>query len=172
MASVVLLTVVVSLITERIVEPRLGAYLGERPAEEGGGISPEEVRGLKYANYGLLAVIVFFAILTVPPGAPLRNPETGAIIGNSPLMNGLIVAITVLFFVMGLAYGIGARTMKNANDVINAMVKTIGGLSGLIFLLLVISQFLAYFNFTNMATVIAVKMPTRSRTRTSTHCGS
>jgi len=48
--------------------------------------------------------------------------------------------------------------MKNANDVINAMVKTIGGLSGLIFLLFVISQFLAYFYFTNMATVIAVKM--------------
>jgi len=158
MASVVLLTVVISVITEKMVEPRLGTYAGEGPAEEGAGISADEARGLKYANWGLLAVIVFFAILTVPPGAPLRNPETGAIIGNSPLMNGLIVAITVLFFVMGLAYGIGARTMKSATDVINAMIKTIAGLAGLIFLLLVISQFLAYFNFTNMATVIAVKM--------------
>jgi len=158
MASVVLLTVVISVITERIVEPRLGAYAGEQSTQEGGGISPDEARGLRYANYGLLAVIVLFAILTVPAGAPLRNPETGAIIGNSPLMNGLIVAITVLFLVMGVGYGIGARTIKNVTDVINAMVKTIGGLAGLIFLLLVISQFLAYFNFTNMATVIAVKM--------------
>ncbi|HTY78241.1 MAG TPA: AbgT family transporter [Candidatus Bathyarchaeia archaeon] len=158
MASVVLLTVVISVITERIVEPRLGAYAGEESTQEGAGISPDEARGLRYANYGLLAVIVLFAVLTVPAGAPLRNPETGAIIGNSPLMNGLIVAITVLFLVMGVGYGIGARTIKNVTDVINAMVKTIGGLAGLIFLLLVISQFLAYFNFTNMATVIAVKM--------------
>jgi len=73
-------------------------------------------------------------------------------------MNGLIVAITVLFLVMGVAYGIGAETMKSSTDVIGAMTKAIGSLSGLIFLLLIISQFLAYFNYTNMATIIAVKM--------------
>jgi aminobenzoyl-glutamate transport protein len=73
-------------------------------------------------------------------------------------MNGLIVAITVLFLVMGVAYGIGAETMKSSADVIGAMTKAIGSLSGLIFLLLIISQFLAYFNYTNMATIIAVKM--------------
>ena len=96
--------------------------------------------------------------MTLPPGAPLRHPETGAIIGNSPLMNGLIVAITALFLVMGVAYGIGAGTMKSSTDVIGAITKTIAGLSGLIFLLLIISQFLAYFNYTNMATIAAVKM--------------
>jgi aminobenzoyl-glutamate transport protein len=159
MASVLLLTVIISVITEKVIEPRLGAYTGERPEADGSsGTSPEEGRGLTYATYGLVAVIVLFAILTLPPGAPLRNPETGAIIGNSPLMNGLIVAITVLFLVMGVAYGIGARTLKSSTDVIGAMTKTIASLSGLIFLLLIISQFLAYFNYTNMATIAAVKM--------------
>jgi aminobenzoyl-glutamate transport protein len=157
-ASVLLLTVVTALVTEKMVEPRLGAYIGERPIEAGSGMSPEESRGLRYAAYGLIGVIVFFALLTLPPGAPLRNPVTGAIIGDSPLMNGLIVAITVLFLVMGVAYGIGAETMKSSADVIGAMTKAIGSLSGLIFLLLIISQFLAYFNYTNMATIIAVKM--------------
>jgi aminobenzoyl-glutamate transport protein len=157
-ASVLLLTVVIALITEKMIEPRLGAYIGERPVEEGSGMSPEESRGLRYATYGLVGVIVFFALLTLPPGAPLRNPETGAIIGNSPLMNGLIVAITVLFLVMGMAYDIGAETMKNSADVIGAMTKAVGSLSGLIFLLLIISQFLAYFNYSNMATIAAVKM--------------
>ena len=157
-ASVLLLTVVIALITEKMIEPRLGAYIGERPVEEGSGMSPEESRGLRYATYGLVGVIVFFALLTLPPGAPLRNPETGAIIGNSPLMNGLIVAITVLFLVMGMAYDIGAETMKNSADVIGAMTKAVGSLSGFIFLLLIISQFLAYFNYSNMATIAAVKM--------------
>jgi aminobenzoyl-glutamate transport protein len=158
MASVVLLTIVISLITEKVIEPRLGEYKGERPVEEGQGISAEESRGLRYATYGLVGVLVLLALLTVPAGSPLRNPQTGAIIGNSPLMNGLIVAITLVFLVMGVAYGIGARTLKSSTDVINAMTKTIAGLSGLIFLLLIISQFLAYFNYTNMATIAAVKM--------------
>jgi aminobenzoyl-glutamate transport protein len=159
-ASVLLLTVVTALITEKMIEPRLGAYIGEgeRPIEAGSGMSPEESRGLRYATYGLIGVIIFFALLTLPPGAPLRHPETGAIIGDSPLMNGLIIAITVLFLAMGVAYGIGAKTMKSSADVIGAMTKAVGTLSGLIFLLLIISQFLAYFNYSNMATIIAVKM--------------
>ena len=65
------------------------------------------------------------AVLVAPPGAPLRNPETGSIIGNSPFMNSLIVSIALLFFATGAAYGLGAGTMKNTNDVVNAMIKAI-----------------------------------------------
>jgi aminobenzoyl-glutamate transport protein len=93
-----------------------------------------------------------------PPGAPLRDPETGAIIGNTPFMNSLIVTVALLFFATGTAYGIGARTVKGTSDVVNAMIKAIQGLGGLIFLLLVISQFLAYFNYTNMTTIAALKL--------------
>jgi aminobenzoyl-glutamate transport protein len=157
-ASVLMLTVVVTLITERIIEPRLGVYEGEVPGEAGEGITAEESRGLRYTTYALLATLALFALLTLPPGAPLRNPDTGAIVGNSPFMDSLIVVIAALFLAMGVAFGIGANTMKNSLDVINAIVKTIAGLSGLIFLLLIISQFLAYFNYTNMATLAAVKM--------------
>jgi aminobenzoyl-glutamate transport protein len=42
--------------------------------------------------------------------------------------------------------------------VINAIVKTFASLAGLVFVLLLISQFIAYFNFSNMPTVAAVKM--------------
>ena len=38
------------------------------------------------------------------------------------------------------------------------MTKAIASLSGLILLLLVISQFLAYFNYSNMATLAAVSL--------------
>jgi aminobenzoyl-glutamate transport protein len=157
-ASVVLLTIVISLITERVIEPRLGAYTEEQSAEASAEMSAEESRGLRYALFGLLGVVAFFALLTAPAGAPLRNPQTGAIVGSSPFMDGLIVVIAALFLVTGAAYGIGARTMKSAVDVINAMTKAIAGLSGLIFLLLIISQFLAYFNYSNMATLVAVSL--------------
>ncbi len=153
-----LLTVVIALITERIIEPRLGPYQGEAPVEEGAAMTDAETRGLRWANWALLATLLLFAVLTLPPGAPLRHPETGAIVGNSPFMNGLIVVIAALFLAMGAAYGYGAGTLHGSTDVINAIVKTIGSLAGLIFLLLIISQFLAYFNYSNMATLAAVKL--------------
>src|SRR5262249_3419783 len=84
--------------------------------------------------------------------------QTGAIIGNTPFMNSLIVSVALLFFAVGTAYGIGAGTIEKTNDVVNAMIKAIEGLGGLIFLLLVISQFLAYFTYTNMATIAALSM--------------
>ncbi len=50
-ASVLLLTLAVSLITEKIVEPRLGAYEGGEAAVERSQMSPEETRGLRYSGY-------------------------------------------------------------------------------------------------------------------------
>ncbi|MGH8616385.1 MAG: AbgT family transporter [Burkholderiales bacterium] len=157
-ASVAVLTVVIVFVSNRIVEPRLGPWQGERSADEGGDLSAAERRGLQWSLWGLLAVAAGFALLTLPAGAPLRHPETGAIVGNTPFMNSLIVVVTGLFLGAGLGYGFGAGTLKSASDAINAVVKTIASLGGLIFLLLIISQFVAYFNYTNMATVAAVKM--------------
>ena len=150
---------VVALISDRVIEPRLGPYTGEGHEEDaGGGVTQEEARGLKYATWGLLGILVFFLLLWLPPGAPLRNPETGSLIADSPFMNGLIVFIALVFLVAGAAYGIGAGTMKSSVDVIKAMEKAVAGLGGLIFLLFVISQFNAFFAYTNMATLAAVKM--------------
>ncbi|GEN12039.1 aminobenzoyl-glutamate transport protein [Myxococcus fulvus] len=157
-ASVIMLTFVVSFITDRVVSPRLGEYKGEKPAETGAALSADESRGLKFAGLGVLAVVALFALLTLPSGAPLRNPETGALIGDSPFMNGLIVAITLLFLVAGAAYGVGAKTLRSSVDVIKAMEKAVAGLGSLIFLLFIISQFIALFTYTNMATLAAVKM--------------
>src|SRR5262245_8338079 len=80
--SVIVLTVLIALITERIIEPRLGQYQGapastEPVPTEGGHISEAESRGLRYALYGLIGVLVFFALLSLPSGAPLRNPKPG-----------------------------------------------------------------------------------------------
>src|SRR5262245_48369692 len=156
-ASVVIMTIVVALITDKVIEPRLGRYEGEHPAESA-QMSPAEARGLRFAFWALLGVLAFIVLMVAPPGAPLRHPETGAIIGNTPFMNSLIVTVAVLFLATGAAYGIGARTVKGTNDVVNAMIKAIQGLGGLIFLLLVISQFLAYFNYTNMTTIAALAL--------------
>jgi aminobenzoyl-glutamate transport protein len=170
-ASVPFLTVLIAFITQRVIEPRLGPYRPEKtaeesdkPAEGGASLSADESRGLRYALYGLVGVLVLFGVLTLPSWAPLRgpsDPDTGApgpLIGNTPFMNGLIAVIMVLFLVTGAAYGLGARKMKNLTDVIKAIEKSLAGLGGLIFLFFILSQFVAYFNYTNLGVIMALRL--------------
>ena len=156
--SSLLLCVVCTVVTERIIEPRLGEYRGQQPTGAGEAVSVEEARGLKFALYALIGVGIVVALLTLPSGAPLRNAETGALIGDSPFMNSLIVLIMVIFLATGAAYGWGAGTVKSVSGAIASITKTFAGLGGLIFLFLVISQFLAYFNYSNLATIAAVRL--------------
>ena len=98
------------------------------------------------------------ALCTLPPGAPLRDPQTGDIIGQTPFMASLLFIIMLCFLVPGIAYGAAVGKYKHANDVIGAIVKTFAGLGGLIFTLLMISQFIAYFNYSQIPNVIAVAL--------------
>src|SRR4029079_6184386 len=133
--------------TERIVEPRLGAWV---PASDSGpaGTSIEdeaddvddpsaEKRGLRFALAFFVAFIGFVLLVTLPPGAPLRDPDTGDIIGTTPFMDSLLFIISMTFLLSGIGYGIGARTFTSSNDVIGAVVKTFARLSGLLFILLI-----------------------------------
>jgi len=156
--SVLFLTIVIALITERVIEPRLGKFEGERTDEGSASLSKEEWRGLKFAGIGLVGVLAFFALLALPSGAPLRDPSSGALIGNTPFMNGLIAFIAAVFFVCGFAYGLGSGAMKNFRDAIKAMEKAVATLGSLIFLLFIIAQFIAFFNYSNMATILAVSL--------------
>jgi aminobenzoyl-glutamate transport protein len=121
-------------------------------------MTAEESRGLKYTIWATLVGLIFFGLLTIPRGAPLRNPETGSLMGDSPFMSGLIVFIAIMFLIAGAAYGIGSGSMRGIANIVKAMEKAVAGLGSLIFLLFVISQFNALFTYTNMATLAAVKL--------------
>lgn len=168
--STLFLAFLITFITEKVIEPRLGKFSGSAPATglgddvapDGPG-APEEsegdiARGLRFALWGFLAVMAVLLVLTVPPNGILRNPETGSLVEDSPLMDSLIFIIMLIFLVCGVCYGSGAGTLKGSSAAMDAITKTFAGLGGLIFMLLVIAQFIAYFNYTNMATVVAVKM--------------
>jgi aminobenzoyl-glutamate transport protein len=157
-ASSLLLIVVCTVITDWVVEPRLGLYQGEAQAEDGQGLSPQESRGLLFALVALAIVVGILGLLTAPPGAPLRHPETGAILGQSPFMDSLIFIIMALFGVAGVAYGCGAGTFKTTQDGIKAVTQTLADLSDLLLVFFVISQFVAYFTYSNIGTVLAVQL--------------
>ncbi|HEX7136005.1 MAG TPA: AbgT family transporter [Iamia sp.] len=157
-ASTFFVAIVISFIADRITSRSLGPYDGDAEAATDDEVPEGEPRGLRFASLATLAGVVVVVLLTVLPDAPLRNPETGSIFNDSPLMDSLIFIITMLFLVAGIGFGIGAKTITSSVDVINGITKTFAGLAGLVFLLLLISQFIAYFNYSNMPTVAAVKM--------------
>lgn len=157
-ASTLFVALVITFIAQKITEPALGPYEGAHLVDTNEEAPEGEPRGLRFAMIGTGLAAFGIVLLTVLPDAPLRNPVTGAIFNDSPLMDSLIFIISFLFLVAGICYGVGARTIKSSVDVINAIVKTFAGLAGLIFILLLISQFIAYFNFSNMPTIAAVKM--------------
>lgn len=160
--SMILMCIVATIITEKVIEPRLGPYdRKEMAADEGTEEKVDEAaeaRGLRWALYGFLAVLAIVVIATAPPGAPLRKPGSGAIIGDTPFMDSLLFIIALFFLVSGVCYGVGAGTVKSSDDVIKAITKTFNGLGGLVFMLLMIAQFIAYFNFSNMPRVLAVAL--------------
>jgi hypothetical protein len=131
-ASVILMSIVAVIVTQRIIEPRLGTYQSgaEAQGETSNELSDTEKRGLKGSLYGFLAVAAVVLLFTLPPNAPLRDPATGAIIGNTPFMDSLIFIIALIFLVSGIGYGIGAKTFTGSNDVIKAVTKTFSGLAG------------------------------------------
>ena len=156
--SSILMALVCTVLTDKVIEPHLGPYEGGVPVEGPATPTPAQSRGLRWAGRGLLAYVLVVGLLLVPPGAPLRHPETGEILSGSPFMSGLIVQISALFFTLGFCYGRGAGTIANLTQAIGMIVKTFSGMAGLIFLLLVIAQFIAFFNFTNIATVLAANL--------------
>ena len=158
----IVLSIIAALITDRIVEPRVGAYVpdpgDDAPATDVVLDKATQSRGMRFAGLAALAVVLLVTLLTIFPGAPLRHPETGSIIGATPFMDSLLFIIMLVFLLAGIGYGYGAGTFKGSNDVIRGVTKTFAGLAGLVFMLLMISQFIAYFNYSNLPSVIAVTL--------------
>lgn len=157
-ASSILMGLVCTVLTEKVIEPHLGPYQGGVPVEAAEKLTPEQSRGLRFAGIALLAFVIVITLLTAPANSVLRNPDTGEIMSGSPFMSALIILISMLFLVVGYAYGKGAGTVNSVTEAIGLIVKTYAGLAGLVFLLLVIAQFIAFFNYTNLATVLAATL--------------
>ncbi|HRW47246.1 MAG TPA: AbgT family transporter [Caldilinea sp.] len=160
-ASTIFLTLIIGFVIVRVVEPRLGKYDPSQAGDPAQAAAADEIdpaleaRGLRRAGIAFLGVLAVVLLATLPPGAPLRDPATGAIIGQTPFMSSLLFIVMLCFFIPGIAFGSAVGKYKGPNDVIAAVVKTFAGLGGLIFMLLMISQFIAYFNYSNLPSFIA-----------------
>jgi aminobenzoyl-glutamate transport protein len=113
--ATIFVTLVITAVTEFWVSRQLGTFDDSEMSAEASASVEEldpaaqaaEKRGLRMAFYGFLGVLAVVLVALLPPGAPLRNPETGALFTDSPFMDSLIVIIMLVFLVSGWAYGQG-----------------------------------------------------------------
>ena len=148
-------------VTEKIVVPRLGPYKPPEGAatEENTALKslePHEKRGLLFA--GVTAAVLGALMLwgTVPESGFLRDPATGSLL-KSPFMSGIVSLIFVLGALVGAAYGIGARTVKSDADLLRGMSKSMETLGSYLVLVFFAAQFVAWFNWSNLGLIVAVK---------------
>ena len=143
-------------VTERIVIPRLGEYQGEEKQSKIEALSQEEWRGLRFAAVTFLLVGAWVLWGTVPPDGFLRNPETGSLL-RSPFLSGIVAFIFLGGTALGVSYGVGSGKFLNDTDVMDGMGKTVSTLGSYLVLVFFAAQFVAYFNWTNLGLIFAVK---------------
>lgn len=160
--STVVITLAGWFITARFVEPRF-----EKKPEDEGGPPPEKqnmktVRILESAEKnGLIAAGITFVLifgillaLILIPDAPLHGKAEGE---QLPKWARSIVPIIFLSFLLpALAYGIRAKTIQTERDAAKAMVDAMAGMAPIIVLAFFAAQFIAYFNYSKLGTMLAM----------------
>lgn len=156
--STILLTIVGTLVSQFIVEPRLGAWEGKgslaNEDEESMALSGQEKKGLIWSGVSALITIALLALLIVPPNGVLRGEDGGIV--QSPFMDSLVIVIVIVFIVPGAVYGIVTKSVRNDTDVVDHMSKTLAGMAVFIVLAFAAGQFIAYFDESNMGLMVSV----------------
>lgn len=153
-SSVIVLTIAGGLLTDKFVEPRLPTWQGDSEGSLA-KLTPQQNRGLLMSGIAGLIFIAAIALLVVPEGAPLRHPQTGAII-PSPFIQGIVPLIILFFFVVAITYGVTTKQIRRPDDVPQQLIEPMKNMAGFIVMVFPLSQFVAFFNWSNMGKFMAV----------------
>lgn len=154
--STIFLAVIITWITEKMIEPRLGKYTGHKEIGDN-QLTPEENKALKKSGIATLIYLAILVVLAAPKNSFLRNPNTGSLISGSTLMSGIIPILLILFLVAAIPYGKAVGKVKKRADIVKYMNLAIQDMAPFIVLAFIIGQFIAYFNWSNLGYILAVK---------------
>ncbi len=176
-ATTIILSIVGTIIIEKIISPKLGKYkvrddmskteelrIIDLEEEQQNKIQREKRQksGLRYALIGFIIMIIAFIYMVIPSlpnsGMLLDMKEQtylGQVFGpNSYFQDGFTYMMSLLFLVMGIAYGIGAKTLKNDKELLETAGESFSKIGNLLILIFVVAQFIAIFKKTNIGTII------------------
>ncbi len=165
-------------VTDRIIEPRLGAWTGGASANiaadagaSGGGLSPDPnghtgeqaAKGLRWAGLAVLGVVAAWLLMVFGPGTPLV--DEAACVGVTdcsihtelrPLYQSLVGGFFLLFLLAGWAYGKAAGTINDHRDLVNMMAESMKDMGYYLVLAFAAAHFVEMFNWSNLGLISAV----------------
>jgi aminobenzoyl-glutamate transport protein len=157
-ASSVLLALVITLVVKLVLSkrPDLDADPDADLDDIGSlKLSDRERSALRLAVLALVAALVVLVAIMIPESSPLRG-ENGSIV-ESPLIDGIAAVVAFLFGLVGIVYGVRSGSIKKPGDVPKLMVEGIKQMAPVLVLFFAIAQFLAYFDWTHLGDVLAVR---------------
>ena len=113
-----------------------------------------EKRGMRNATLTAVGFFVVLAGCVAVPGSPLRGEEGGILTGPALLHVSILIAL--LFIAVGVAYGRTVGTLTSWGDMPEFMVKGMRDVAPVLVLFFVAAQFIAWFEWSNIGTVLAV----------------
>ncbi len=160
-ASTFLVTIIGWWVTAKIVEPRLGPYDGTLHGEEDDSLrelTELDRKGLKKSGLAMLIFVLVIVAACIPADSFLKNAN-GDIVGSptSPLISSVVILIALFFFIPSVVFGkTTGKFGKGANDACVALGKAMASMGGYVALAFVAAQFIAYFNYTKLGTILAI----------------
>jgi aminobenzoyl-glutamate transport protein len=145
---------VITIVTVKWVEPRLGKYTGDVEREEITQPTALEKKGLFRVGLVVLAWIILLLLALVPENGLLRGND-GTVLG-SPALRGFITLLFLSAASVGIVYGVTVGKFTKAEDVINAMGDSMKTIAGYLVLVFFAAQFVAWFNWSNLGLLIAI----------------
>lgn len=151
-ASTFLLTIVGTIVCERLIEPRLGPWKDDAHADAHGSLTPLERKGMLWAIVTFVVCCAGVAALAVPSDGILRD-AAGT---TKPLEHSIVVILMLVFLLSGIVYARITGTVKNDKDVAAMAGDGMATMGSYIVLSFVMAQFISYFAWSNLGVVTAV----------------
>ncbi|MBL9211257.1 MAG: AbgT family transporter [Opitutaceae bacterium] len=155
-ASVFLITALGAIVTERVVEPRLGRYDGGMTPEKLQPLSRRERVGVAWATVVFLVLALLVVAGLVPKDGVLIDPARPGFI-NSYFVRGLVFFIFVFGLVPAVVYGVITGSIRTDTDVYKGMQKTMELAAPYLVVVFFIAQFVNLFAWSNVGVILAVK---------------
>lgn len=156
-ASTFLITILGTIITEKVIEPRLGVYKGSYESDNK-PVTELENKGIRNAGISLVIYLAIMGFLMFGPNAVFKSPDANGVMTLDNFMNnGLLLMILLLFAIPGFVYGKTVGTMKNVQKLVEGMTSGTKSMAGYLVLVFFAAQFVAYFSYTKLGIILSVK---------------
>lgn len=152
--STIMIAFLVTWVTHRFVEPRLGLYQGDATSEPLHPLTSLEKKGLWASLFLFLAWLGFIALTILPEEGYFRGPGNSML--HSPLLEGFITLLLLMAGSLGYVYGKITGKFKHHADLIKGMTDHMKTLASFLVLVFFAAQFVAFFRWSHLGLVFAI----------------